>query len=260
MHVVTVKFTSCLLLQNPLLLLHLSPAMHPILNCYSPSIPHKHTSFSPHLHWNAPQADNKCNLSSAETDRLTQICQSAAFADNQHLSLCPLTPPCIPHSLFLRLFRPHWNALLMKINDSSQLPYPPPICFLCSYGGEFPWNFLIPLSVLPDRFTASFFFCSQWRQQRTIQALLEKLVSFEKLNYSSSHFYYKGNEVKLCNSDMVQMADRKPIRCETDSACDSFILQKATIFGNAPRLVIRVRKWWENWTHSHDYIKLTQWI
>lgn len=160
MHVVTVKFTSCLLLQNPLLLLHLSPAMHPILNCYSPSIPHKHTSFSPHLHWNAPQADNKCNLSSAETDRLTQICQSAAFADNQHLSLCPLTPPCIPHSLFLRLFRPHWNALLMKINDSSQLPYPPPICFLCSYGGEFPWNFLIPLSVLPDRFTASFFLFS----------------------------------------------------------------------------------------------------
>lgn len=104
------------------------------------------------------------------------------------------------------------------------------------------------------------FFCSQWRQQRTIQALLEKLVSFEKLNYSSSHFYYKGNEVKLCNSDMVQMADRKPIRCETDSACDSFILQKGTIFGNAPRLVIRVRKWWENWTHSRDYIKLTQWI
>lgn len=44
------------------------------------------------------------------------------------------------------------------------------------------------------------------------------------------------------NSDMVQMADRKPIRCETDSACDSFILQKGTIFGNAPRLVIRVRK------------------
>lgn len=124
-----------------------------------PPIPHIHTSFSLHPHprhatsWQRMQP-------SFSSGRVTQISQSATFTDNPHLSL---TPPSILHFpllffLFLCLLRPRWNEGLMKINDASQLPYPTPICFFRSCGGEFPWNLLIPQSVLPDRFTALFFF------------------------------------------------------------------------------------------------------
>lgn len=123
-----------------------------------PPIPHMCAPFSPHPHGDALQADNKCNLPSAAADE-------HRYLSLQHLQITPIS--LCSHSsilhflilffLFLCMLRPQWNEGLIKMNEASQLPYPTPIGFLRSCGGEFPWNASIPQSVLPDRFTESLF-------------------------------------------------------------------------------------------------------
>lgn len=118
---------------------------------FFPPIPPLHTSFSPHPHGDALQADNGCNLPSAAVHLHRYLSLQHLQITHNSLSASSLHPsfpsPWFPFPLSC-LFQPQQNEGLMKMNDASQLPYPSPICFFCSCGVEFPRNSSIPLSVL----------------------------------------------------------------------------------------------------------------